>query len=124
MNTEKEDSKKLTPAVPIASRLNRAFGPVAAGILLDLLDIATFGPIGLLIGLPVGAAAGWWMAGALGIEKKNRKWFALAAAVYCAIPFTELIPLATLTGACVRFKQSGREPIPEPKQPPETESSG
>jgi len=104
-------------ATPLAPRLNRAFGPIAAGVMLDLLDLATFGPIGLIIGLPVGATAGWWMASALGVEKKNRKWFALAAAVYCTIPFTEVIPLATLTGAYVRFKQSGREQRPAPEEP-------
>ncbi len=104
---------------PLASRLNRAFGPIAAGMLLDLLDLATFGPIGLIIGLPVGAAAGWWMADALGMEKKNRKWIALAAAVYCTIPFTEILPLATLAGAYVRFKQGGREPLPAPENPAE-----
>lgn len=112
-------SAEQKTAAPLASRLNRAFGPVAAGILLDLLDLATFGPIGLLVGLPVGAAAGWWMACALGVEPKNRKWIALAAAVYCTIPFTEMIPLATLTGAYVRFKQSGREQFPAPENPAE-----
>lgn len=105
------------PAAPLAPRLNRAFGPVAAGMLLDLIDLATFGPIGLITGLPVGAAAGWWMASALGVEKKNRRWFALAAAIYCTIPFTAVIPLATLTGAYVRFKQSDRERLPAPEDP-------
>jgi hypothetical protein len=98
------------PAAPLARRINRAFGPIAAGILLDVLDLTTFGPIGLILGLPVGAAAGWWMADALGVEKKNRKWFALSAAIYCALPFTEVIPLATLTGAYVRFRQGGPKP--------------
>jgi hypothetical protein len=114
-------SAEQNPTAPLASRLNRAFGPIAAGIMLDLLDLTTFGPIGLVIGLPVGAAAGWWMASALGVEKKNRKWFALAAAVYCTIPFTEVIPLATLTGAYVRFKQSGREQLPASEDQPRTE---
>lgn len=105
-------SRKNNPP-SFGKRLNYALGPIAAGILLDLLDLATFGPVGLIIGLPVGAAAGWWMAGALGVEKENRKWFALGAAIYCAIPFTELIPLATLTGAFVRFKQTGRTSDPD-----------
>lgn len=105
------------PTTPLAARINRAFGPVAAGLVLDLMDLTTFGPIGLLIGLPVGAAVGWWMASALGVDKKSRRWFALAAAIYCTIPFTEIIPLATLAGAYVRFKQNDRKTLPPPEEP-------
>lgn len=99
MDDTASENRLPTPAEPLAVRLNRAFGPVVAGILLDLLDFTTLGPIGLVIGLPVGAAAGYWMASTLGVEPKKRRWLALAAAVYCTIPFTEVLPLATLAGA-------------------------
>ena len=40
-------------------RLCYALGPLGAGIVIDLLDLATFGPIGILVGALVGGYAGW-----------------------------------------------------------------
>lgn len=88
-------------------RVNRAFGPIVAGLIIDLVDLATFGPVGLVLGLPVGGLAGYWMGRALGFDKRASLWCALAAGVYCTIPGTELIPLATIIGACVRFQETG-----------------
>lgn len=92
----------------LARRMNRAFGPIAAGMIIDLVDFATFGPVGLLLGLPIGGLAGYWMGRALGFDKRASRWCALAASVYCTIPGTEIIPLATIIGACVRFRETGR----------------
>jgi len=88
-------------------RVNRAFGPIVAGLIIDLVDLATFGPVGLVLGLPVGGLAGYWMGRALGFDKRASLWCALAAGVYCTIPGTELIPLATIIGGCVRFQETG-----------------
>jgi hypothetical protein len=100
-----------------AARLNRAFGPVAAGLVIDMLDLATFGPIGLFIGLPIGALMGYWMGQSLGLEPKARGWCALAAGIYCLVPVTEFLPLATLLGAYVRYRSSS------PKNEKELDSS-
>jgi hypothetical protein len=43
-------------------RLHRSIGPIAGGLILDLVDLATFGPIGLFGGWILGAAVGWWIA--------------------------------------------------------------
>jgi len=93
----------------LPQRMNRAFGPILAGLIIDLVDFATFGPVGLVLGLPVGGFAGYWMGRALGLGTRATLWCALAAGVYCTIPGTELIPLATIIGACVRFRQTGRQ---------------
>jgi len=34
------------------SRLNHAIGPVAAGMIIDAVDIVTLGPVGLILGPP------------------------------------------------------------------------
>lgn len=116
------DEPAVNPAPPAApqtlQRLNRAFGPIVAGIIIDLVDFATFGPIGLVLGLPVGGLAGYWMGRCLGLERKACLWCALAAGIYCTIPFTELIPLATIVGAYARFRESGRGEHREDTQPP------
>ena len=93
-------------------RLNRAFGPVVAGLILDFVDLATFGPIGLYLGIPIGAFAGYWMGRALGLPRKPSALCALAGAVYCTLPGTEPLPLATLVGACARFFESSPKNTP------------
>lgn len=94
-----------------AKRLNKALGPVMAGFIIDVVDFATFGPIGLVLGLPVGGLAGYWLGKTMGLKKQACLLCALAAGVYCTIPFTELLPLGTMVGAYARYRQS------DPKEP-------
>lgn len=97
-----------------AQRLNRAFGPVVAGLVIDFVDLATFGPIGMYLGLPIGGFAGYWMGRALGLERKPSLVCALLAGVYCMIPGTEMIPVATVVGALARYRES----VPKPDAAP------
>ena len=90
------------------TRYNYAFGPVGAGLIIDAVDFVTFGPVGLALGFPVGAAAGYWLARSLRLETNPSLLCALIAGVYCTIPGTELLPLGTLVGALVRL-----EDVPE-----------
>ena len=108
----------------VGHRLNRAFGPILAGVIIDFVDFATYGPIGYILGLPVGGVAGYWMGRCLGLSRLNSFYCALAAGVYCTIPGTELIPLATLVGAYVRFRESGREPAPDGRAYDELDENG
>ncbi len=104
-----------------AQRLNRAFGPVVAGLVIDFVDLATFGPIGLYLGLPIGGFAGYWMGRALGLERKPSLVCALLAGVYCMIPGTEMIPVATVVGALARYRESVPKPDPgDDASPPPT----
>jgi hypothetical protein len=77
---------------------SRSLGPIAGGFLLDLVDLATYGPLGLYGGFLLGGAAGWWLASRLGLSSRARIAVALAAAVYSATPATEFVPLGTLAG--------------------------
>ena len=90
-----------------ARRLNRAFGPVVAGLIIDFLDLATFGPLGFYVGPFVGGGAGYWLGRSLGLSRKASGWCALGGAVYCVLPMTEFIPLATIAGACARYMEPG-----------------
>ena len=103
-----EEGQPVPPADTLR-RLNRAFGPVVAGMILDVVDLATFGPIGFFLGIPVGLAAGYWLGSCLGLERKHCLWVAMASAIYCTTPGTEFIPLGTLVGACARYWESGRQ---------------
>jgi len=100
----------------LAWRLHRALAPIGAGIVIDLVDLSTFGQMGLVLGFPLGAAAGAWMGFSLGLKRKFIVVLALASGIYCMIPGTEFIPVATIAGACIRFWESTREK--NNKQPP------
>ena len=87
----------------IAHRLHRALGPVAGALILDFADFATFGPIGLVLGWLVGAVTGWWISSLYGYDMRYRCIWAALAALYCTIPFTAVIPLATIISVIARF---------------------
>ena len=84
-------------------RLYYALGPLGAGIILDVLDLATFGPIGIIVGALVGGYAGWILGECEGFDRNMRISFAICAAAYMTLPFTEPIPLATILILTARF---------------------
>ena len=88
-----------------ATSLGKALGPVLAGFIIDVLDFATFGAIGLYLGFLMGAPAGWYLARALGLGRRRSLYAALACGVYCTIPVTSPIPIATLLGVWARARQ-------------------
>lgn len=90
----------------VLERLHRALGPLAGGIIIDCVDFATFGPVGLVLGPIAGGLAGWWVSSLYRFETRGRLIVALLAAIYCTIPFTELLPLATIVAACARYWDS------------------
>jgi hypothetical protein len=95
---------------PLLERVHRALGPIAGGLLLDLLDLATFGPVGLVAGPVIGGLVGWWLGSLYAFSPRGRALLAAAAAVYLTVPFTEPVPVATLIGAVARFRERRAEP--------------
>mgnify|MGYP007114443863 CR=1 FL=1 len=89
-----------------ASSYGRAMGPVLAGFIIDVLDFATFGSAGLYLGLLMGCPAGWYLARSFGLDHRRSLYFALACGVYCTIPVTSPVPIATLLGVWLRARQS------------------
>jgi hypothetical protein len=86
-------------------RLVRAIGPVISGLIIDVLDFATLGSAGAVLGFLLGVPAGWYLARNLGLDRKRSLYAGLACGVYCTIPVTSPIPLATLIGVWVRARQ-------------------
>jgi len=83
-----------------AQRMERAFGPIMLGALIDCIDLATFGIPGLI----AGAAAAYYICSIYGLPVRQRLLWSVIAGYYCAVPFTNLLPLATLIGAYVRYR--------------------
>lgn len=94
----------------LLSRLNRALGPIAAGLLLDFVDLATFGPIGIVAGFFIGAAVALWISSIYRFSLRAKTILALLAGLYCMVPMTELLPLATLAAATCRFFEEPPQP--------------
>jgi len=87
----------------LIERLHRAFGPLIGGIILDLVDLSTIGPYGLG-GFFIGGLVGWWICSIYSISTQTRFIIALLAGIYCLLPLTEFIPVATLISAFIRFR--------------------
>lgn len=85
-----------------ARRAERAFGPIVAGAIIDAIDFVTWGFTGLVLG----GIAAFWICSIYRLPWWQRVLWALAAAYYCAVPFTRFIPLGMLIGAYVQFRES------------------
>jgi hypothetical protein len=90
-----------------------ALGPLAAGIMLDVLDLATFGTVGIFVGALVGAYAGWVIGEFEGLDRDGRTALACCAALYMMIPMTEPLPIATAFSLVARFVRGPRPPRDE-----------
>jgi len=86
-------------------RLHLALGPVLGGLILDFIDLTTFGPLGIG-GLFLGGLVGWWISTIHNFSKKSRLFWTALSGIYCLIPSTEFLPLATIISAVSRFNKS------------------
>lgn len=118
---ESPPPKHVVEVQGFLQRLSYALGPWGAGIILDMLDLATFGPIGIIAGAIVGGYAGWILGECEGFDRSIRIAFAICAAAYMTIPFTEPIPAATILILVARYFTG--PPRTVTPQPPETTSS-
>ena len=91
--------------------------PILAGLMIDLADLVTFGPVGTWLGMLAGVLLGWQLAPRFGMGHKP--WApALVAGFYCMTPGTALLPLATLLASVMGLGGQGG-----PSRPPESPGS-
>lgn len=77
------------------------FGPVVAGLLLDLADLVT--PIGMQrIAVPLGLVVGYYAGLRMGLSLRQRLLLAAVGAAYCSLAATTHLPLGTLVGLLYR----------------------
>ena len=117
-------SKKQDEANPQRETSSRkaVLAPVIAGLLLDALDLATYGPIGLWAGLAVGGLAGYFLAASMGVAQKRRLGYAAVAGVYCMMPFTAFLPVATVLGTLIQLREGDPPDRPDDDPKPVIEA--
>lgn len=94
----------------LMERFYVAIFPILGGLILDFADLATFGPIGLYAGMIVGCTIGWLISGIYGFSRNGRVIFSLLAGIYCTIPGTFFLPLATVIAVVARFREKPAPP--------------
>ena len=93
------------------------WAPIAAALAIDLADFATAGPIGLVLGLFVGGMLTTTVAFASGAKPRRALGLGLLGAIYCALPMTEAIPMATMLTLVHGFLLRAPKPDPAGAQP-------
>lgn len=100
-----EKTEKKTRKPSTGKRFEEAFGPVLAGAVMDFVDFTTLGWGGLLIG----GVLGFWICSVYRLPMIHRILGAILCGYYCMMPFTRFLPAATLIGAYVQFRISGKQ---------------
>jgi hypothetical protein len=100
----------------LAERLYAAIFPILGGLILDFADLATFGPVGIYTGMIVGCTIGWLISGIYDFSRNGRLIFALLAGIYCTIPGTFFLPLATVISAAARFREKSQSDGKDPQR--------
>jgi len=96
------------PKPPLLESLEQAVGPVVGGLIIDSIDLFSFGAFGLLCGTLIGGSVAYYLGGLSRLPVWQRTLLAIVAGIYCAIPRTNFLPAATLVGVFLRFFQSRR----------------
>lgn len=80
----------------MVERRGPGWAPILAAAAIDLADLAMVGPLGLAAGLFVGFALTLVLARASGASGRRALTLALLGGIYCMLPVTDLVPLATI----------------------------
>ncbi|NVB42120.1 hypothetical protein G6O69_30130 [Pseudenhygromyxa sp. WMMC2535] len=81
------------------------WAPIIAALAIDLADLATAGPLGLAMGIFVGGTLTTVVAAAGGARLGRALLLGVLGAIYCALPLTEALPMATLLTMVHAFAQ-------------------
>jgi hypothetical protein len=70
--------------------------PILTALAIDLADLAMIGPTGIVAGFFVGFALTSMLTFATGVPLRRALVLSLLAGIYCMLPITDLVPLATM----------------------------
>jgi hypothetical protein len=96
------------------------WAPILTALAIDLADLAMIGPTGLVAGFWVGFVLTSMLTLATGVPLRRALVLSLLAGIYCLLPFTDLVPLATML-TLLRMALLRRSPEPSGPQPASNE---
>lgn len=96
MSRDVSPSLPRTSAALVQNTRTPGWAPVLAAVAIDLADFAMAGPLGLVAGLFVGFALTSVLALATGAKLPRAMLLGLLGGIYCMLPITDLVPLATM----------------------------
>jgi hypothetical protein len=92
--------------------------PIMTALAIDLADLAMIGPIGVVAGFFVGFVLTSMLTLATGVPLRRSLVLSLLAGIYCMLPVTDLVPLATmLTLLRMALLRRSAEPQQESNEP-------
>ena len=80
----------------------RSLGPIGVGLILDALDIATVGPIGIYLGFIIGFCFIYFLLKKKRVSKNLKIILSIISGLYLSIPGTSILPLATIAGIILK----------------------
>jgi len=86
-----------------------AWGPLLAAISIDVADVFSVGPVGWVAGLFLGGLLTVMVSLAAGAKLRRALVFGALGGIYCAMPLTGPIPLATMLTLVHAFVQRGKQ---------------
>lgn len=94
--TKSRPDLQRTLAVLGTRESGSSWTPILAALAIDLADLAMIGPTGIVAGFFVGFALTCMLTLATGVSRRRVLVLSLLAGIYCMLPFTDLVPLATM----------------------------
>ncbi len=86
-----------------------ALMPLFIGMLVDMVDLATLGPIGMAWGWLIGGVGSFVVCSIYNVKLKIKVITSILIGLYCSMPGTSFLPLATVLSVLwkwTRKKQS------------------
>jgi hypothetical protein len=85
------------------AEVGKLVGPVVAGVVIDVIDLATPVPlVGFALGWPIGA----YIARQAGADSGLAVKLGFLVGIYCAVPMTAGLPIGTMIGTAVKLRQA------------------
>ena len=94
--------------------------PVVGGVIIDVADVVSLGGLGGVGGAMIGALITYGVCSQTQMSRLRTMGLTMAGAIYCALPFTEALPLATLLALVTSFasRPAALPPASEPAMEP------
>ncbi|MCB1045319.1 MAG: hypothetical protein KDC35_20425 [Acidobacteria bacterium] len=70
--------------------------PILVGMVVDMLDLATLGPLGVMWGWLIGGVGTYVVATLNKVPPKPKLFWSVVVGLYCSIPGTSFLPVATV----------------------------